>query len=45
MRPGNQFRGIDEEDSAFLASVQDEKHKEELARKQKDSEEVAAFKA
>lgn len=42
---GNQFRGIDEEDSAFLAAVQSDKLEEERLRKLKDAEEIAAFKS
>ncbi|KAG8887510.1 hypothetical protein FRB98_009526 [Tulasnella sp. 332] len=45
MKLGNQFRGIDEEDSAFLAAVQDEKREQERQRKMVEAEELAAFKA
>ncbi|KAG8897418.1 hypothetical protein FRC00_004287, partial [Tulasnella sp. 408] len=42
---GNQFRGIDEEDSAFLAQVQDDRIEQEKLKKQQDAEELAAFRA
>lgn len=42
---GNQFRGIDEEDSAFLAAVQDERREQERRKKQAEEDEIAAFKA
>ncbi|KAG8930098.1 hypothetical protein FRC03_012560 [Tulasnella sp. 419] len=44
MKLGNQFRGIDEEETAFLASVQDQKLREEHSRKLQDAEEVRLFK-
>ncbi|KAG8992703.1 hypothetical protein FRB94_013454 [Tulasnella sp. JGI-2019a] len=45
MKLGNQFRGIDEEDSAFLAAVQDERRAQERQQKINEAEELAAFKA
>lgn len=42
---GNQFRGIDEEDSAFLAQVQDDRVEQEKLKKKQDAEELAAFRA
>lgn len=42
---GNQFRGIDEEDSAFLADMQNKKLQEERLRKEREAEELALFKA
>ncbi|KAG9051293.1 hypothetical protein FS837_009560 [Tulasnella sp. UAMH 9824] len=45
MKLSNQFRGIDEEDSAFLAQVQDDRIEQEKLKKKQDAEELAAFRA
>lgn len=42
---GNQFRGIDEEDSAFLAQVQDDSIQQEILKKKQEAQELAAFRA
>ncbi|KAG8924457.1 hypothetical protein FRC01_011477 [Tulasnella sp. 417] len=45
MKLSNQFRGIDEEDSAFLAQVQDDRVEQEKLKKKQEAEELAAFRA
>jgi len=45
MKLSNQFRGIDEEESAFLAAVQSERRQKEREQKLREEEEVAVFKA
>ncbi|KIO31882.1 hypothetical protein M407DRAFT_121732 [Tulasnella calospora MUT 4182] len=43
MKLSNQFRGIDEEDSAFLAQVQDDRVEQEKLKKKQEADELAAF--
>ncbi|KAG8955352.1 hypothetical protein FRC04_008703 [Tulasnella sp. 424] len=45
MKLSNQFRGIDEEDSAFLAQVQDDSIQQEILKKKQEAQELAAFRA
>ncbi|KAG8906195.1 hypothetical protein FRB99_007411 [Tulasnella sp. 403] len=45
MKLSNQFRGIDEEDSAFLVAMQSEKLQAEKLLKQEEAEQVAMFRA
>ncbi|KAG8985380.1 hypothetical protein FRB90_004741 [Tulasnella sp. 427] len=45
MKLSNQFRGIDEEDSAFLAQVQDDRIEQEKLKKKQELDEIAAGQA
>lgn len=41
----NQFRGIDQAESEFLASIKDQKQQQELERRQREREELESFRS